>query len=283
MQRLSVLFSHGVQLVAPWGLLFPQPIASIAGGVIILQQLLLVVSGNYSWLNWLTIILGLSAFSDATLGAAPIHGSAALPIPLAWLAVLIALAVFTVIASIAPVRNLFSRQQAMNRSYNPLHLVNTYGAFGAVTQTRYEIVLEATQDVILNERTTWHEYAFRAKPGDPRRRPPQVAPYHLRLDWMMWFLPFSVVVGSGGLSLPGYELWFLRLLKRLLAADPATLRLLRRAPLGLRRPAHVRALYYRYQFSSPTDQRLTGAWWTRDLIGVYLPPVTLSTLERFEI
>jgi hypothetical protein len=283
MQRLSVLFSHGVQLVAPWGLFLPQPVASIAGGVIILQQLLLIVSGNYSWLNWLTIILGLSAFSDATLGAAPIRGPAALPIPLAWLAVLIALAVFTVIASIAPVRNLFSRQQAMNRSYNPLHLVNTYGAFGAVTQTRYEIVLEATQDLILNERTTWHEYAFRAKPGDPRRRPPQVAPYHLRLDWMMWFLPFSVAVGSGGLSLPGYDLWFLRLLKRLLAADPATLRLLRRAPLGLHRPAHVRALYYRYQFSSPAEKRLTGAWWTRDLIGVYLPPVTLSTLERFEI
>jgi len=283
MQRFSVLFSHGVQLVAPWGLFFPQPIASVAGGVIILQQLLLIVSGNYSWLNWLTIILGLSACSDATLGMAAGHATAALPIPLAWRAVLIALAVFTAIASIAPVRNLLSRRQAMNRSYNPLHLVNTYGAFGSVTQTRHEIVLEATQDVILNERTTWHEYDFRAKPGDPRRRPPQVAPYHLRLDWMMWFLPFSVAVGPGGLSLPGYDLWFLRLLKRLLAADPATLGLLRRAPFGLRRPAHVRALYYHYQFSSPAEKRRTGAWWTRQLVGVYLPPVTLSTLERLEI
>ena len=101
------------------------------------------------------------------------------------------LGVTTALLSVEPVRNLLSRQQAMNRSYNRFHLVNTYGAFGRVTRTRYEIVLEGTDDSIISQATHWQEYGFKAKPGDPRRRPPQVAPYHLRLDWAMWFLPLS--------------------------------------------------------------------------------------------
>ena len=31
----------------------------------------------------------------------------------------------------------------------------------------------------------------RPSPATPRRLPPQVAPYHLRLDWLMWFIPIS--------------------------------------------------------------------------------------------
>jgi len=34
----------------------------------------------------------------------------------------------------------------MNHSYNPLHLVNVYGAFGGVTKERYEIILEGTSE-----------------------------------------------------------------------------------------------------------------------------------------
>src|SRR5690606_20169798 len=65
--RAGVVFSHFVQVGAPFGLFFPQPVASIAGVLIIVHQLLLVVSGNYAWLNWLTIVLGFSAFGDAWL------------------------------------------------------------------------------------------------------------------------------------------------------------------------------------------------------------------------
>ncbi len=48
--------------------------------------------------------------------------------------------------SIRPARNMLSPSQMMNFSFNPLHLVNTYGAFGSITRTRYEIVLEGTDD-----------------------------------------------------------------------------------------------------------------------------------------
>ena len=53
------------------------------------------------------------------------------------------------------------------------------------------------------------------------RLPRQFAPYHLRLDWLMWFAALS----------PAYaQAWFGTLVERLLENDRATLRLLRRSP-----------------------------------------------------
>jgi len=191
--RLGVVFSHAVQLVAPFGLFLPQPFASVAGALIILHQLLLIVSGNYSWLNWLTVVLAMTALSDAALEPAGLlfHPSATLPRPASFQGVLYGLALLTVVLSIPPTLNFFRRDQAMNLNYNPLHLVNAYGAFGSVTRERLEVVVEGAA----GDRCEWREYEFKAKPGNPRRRPRQVAPYHLRLDWLMWFLPLRTFHG----------------------------------------------------------------------------------------
>ncbi|HET9840035.1 MAG TPA: lipase maturation factor family protein, partial [Candidatus Angelobacter sp.] len=200
MHRLSVLFSHFVQVIVPFGLFAPQPIAAIAGLLIIAHQLLLIVSGNYSWLNWLTVTLGLLAFSDSTLAiVAPVALPQAAPGPLWFEVVLYILGAAAVLLSIKPALNLVSRNQLMNYSWNPFHLINAYGAFGSVTRARYEIVIEGTNEAVLSNGTRWQEYEFKAKPGDPRRRPPQFAPYHLRLDWLMWFLPFAVGVSESGI------------------------------------------------------------------------------------
>ena len=90
--------------------------------------------------------------------------------------------VLIVARSYGPVRNLVSRRQLMNYSFDPFHLVNAYGAFGSMSRRRDEVVIEGTADAAIGPDTTWREYEFKGKPGDPRRRPPQVAPYHLRLD-----------------------------------------------------------------------------------------------------
>jgi lipase maturation factor len=275
--RNAVLFSHFVQLIAPFGLFGPQPVSSIAGGLIIFHQLWLIVSGNYSWLNWLTVVLGVSAFSDAALRWAP-AAAPSLAARSEWFNVLLyGLAVAVVALSVQPVLNLFSRNQLMNYSYNPLHLINTYGAFGSITKVRYEIVIEGTLDHVISPKTVWQEYEFKGKPGDPRRRPPQVAPYHLRLDWLVWFLPFSVAVTHRGIQFSGYEEWFMRLVEKLLVGDAATLRLLRRNPFGPTPPAFVRASFYRYRYTTWDERKATGAWWNRVFMDTYLPPVSLAT------
>jgi hypothetical protein len=276
-QRASVAVSHFVQLVVPFGLLAPQPVAAISGCLIALHQLLLIVSGNYSWLNWVTVVLALTAFSDGTLAAAlSVEPPLLLARPFAFDVALWVLAGVTVLLSIKPTLNFFSKHQKMNYSFNPLHLVGCYGAFGSVTRQRYEIVIEGTEADELSSATEWREYEFKGKPGAVRQRPPQWAPYHLRLDWLMWFLPLSVRVIRGRILMLGYEPWFLQFVGKLLAADRATLGLLRLDPFAGRRPTYVRASFYRYRFTSRRVRRATGAWWQRSHVGEYLPPLALA-------
>ncbi len=281
LHRLEVLGNHFAQLVAPFGLFVPGRVAAIAGGVMIATQGWLMLSGNFAFLNLITIVLALTAFDDAHLRA--IAGffslqfptvTASLAEPPVFRAAVLLVSVLIVVLSIRPVRNMFSRNQLMNASFEPLHLVNTYGAFGSVTKERYEIVLEGTDEVALTSSTKWREYGFKGKPGDPRRRPPQVAPYHLRLDWLMWFLPFN------GYPPPGYETWFVRLAQKLLEGDRPTFALLRTNPFPASPPQYVRARYYQYRFTTRKEREETGAWWNCTLVGEYLPPVSRADLQR---
>jgi hypothetical protein len=187
LHKVEVVASHLTQLVVPFGLFAPQPYATVAAVVIIVTQLWLIASGNFSWLNWLAVILAASVPSWP--GAPrPAHLAA----PPGWYgALVVAFTVMIGALSYWPARNLVSPTQRMNASFNPFHLVNTYGAFGTVTKARYEVVVEGTDEREVRPDTVWREYGFRGKPGDPRRRPPQVAPYHLRLDWLMWFAGLS--------------------------------------------------------------------------------------------
>jgi hypothetical protein len=100
------------------------------------------------------------------------------------------------------------------------------------------------------------------------RRPPQVAPYHLRLDWLMWF---------AAMSSPLHHPWFIAFLTKLLENDPPTIKLLRRNPFPERPPRFVRARLYRYRFSSWGERRETGAWWVRTLVSEYVPPLRLAS------
>ncbi len=165
-----------------------------------------------------------------------------------------------------PLRNLFAHRQLMNASFNRWQLANAYGAFGTVTKERIEIVVEGTLDED-PDAATWHEYEFKGKPGDIRRIPGQFAPYHLRLDWLMWFLPL-------GRSL---EDWFTTFLLRLLEADAPTLRLLARNPFPGSKPRWVRAVSYRYRFAGRTEHREQGVRWVRDRHRLLLGPAGLRT------
>ena len=136
--RAEVAANHLTQLVVPVLLFAPQPIATAAASLMILTQLWLVLSGNFSWLNWITIVLALSALR-LPAGRASAPGA-----PLWYEIVVLAVAALLLFLSYRPVVNMVSRRQVMNRSFDPLHLVNTYGAFGSVSRVRYEVVVEGT-------------------------------------------------------------------------------------------------------------------------------------------
>jgi hypothetical protein len=269
LHRAEVLANHATQLVVPFGLFAPQPVARVAALVIVVTQAWLLVSGNFSWLNLITIVLACAALDDALLRAVlPVGPPATLADPARWQqAAVVGLFALVAALSIRPAGNLVARRQLMNASFDPLRLVNTYGAFGAITRVRREVVLEGTDDPAPGPATVWREYQFKAKPGDPCRRPRQVAPYHLRLDWLLWF---------AAMSPPAAHPWLVTLVTRLLEHDKATLALLGPDPFPDRPPALVRARLYRYRFTTRAERRQTGAWWSRELVGEYLPPLRLN-------
>jgi hypothetical protein len=183
----------------------------------------------------------------------------------------IALAALVAVLSIEPVLNLFSPRQAMNRSFDRLHLVNTYGAFGSVGKERYEVVLEGTSDPHPGPDTVWRAYEFPCKPGDPARRPCVISPYHYRLDWQLWFAAMSTI---------GREPWLVRLVWKLLRGDADVKPLLAVDPFPDAPPRFIRAELWRYEFTRPGDG--DPNWWRREKAGEYLRPVSLDDPELRE-
>ena len=160
----GVVFNHFAELVVPFGYFLPQPIASAAGAITIVFQLVLIVSGNLSWLNWLTIVVAISTIDDRwlTWAASPpvTHAPGALHDYLVY-----GLLAVVGLLSISPTLNMLSPQQVMNTSFDPLQLVNTYGAFGSITKERDEIVIEGTSDERISDQTVWRDTSSRESPG----------------------------------------------------------------------------------------------------------------------
>jgi hypothetical protein len=270
--KLGTLWNHFIELIVPWFAFWPRPLRHGAGVLLVTFQLSLIVSGNLSFLNWLTIVPCLACFDDtfwarvlprflvarASAAARAAHYSTAQTIAAVALAMLVAA------LSIEPVRNLISPGQVMNTSFNRLNLVNTYGAFGSVGRDRLEIVFEGTTSST-PEWAVWTEYEFKAKPGDLRRRPPIIAPYQLRLDWQIWF---------AAMATPSEYPWTIHFVWHLLHNEPATLGLLAANPFPDTPPRYVRAVLYRYRFEPP--ETAGGRWWQRERLGLWLPPLSTT-------
>ncbi len=267
---VGVAFNHFVELIVPFFVVGPRRVRAVAGLFLIAFQIVLILSGNLSFLNWLTIVPALACFDDRTLAAflpggprrrlaaaaalrpSPLHNGAAA-----------AFAALVAFYSINVVANLLSPHQAMNRSYDRLHLVNTYGAFGSVGRSRDEVILEGTSDDHIGPDTRWQEYQFPCKPGDVSRRPCVISPYHYRADWQIWF---------AAMGRANQEPWLIHLVDKLLRGDPGVKSLLAVDPFPDNPPRYIRALRYRYTFTRPGDG--SPDWWRRTLLGPYLPPMS---------
>jgi hypothetical protein len=160
---------------------------------------------------------------------------------------------------------MLSPNQVMNSSFDRLHLVNTYGAFGSVGRVRREVILEGTDDDPAAEGARWQEYQFKCKPGDPDRRPCVIAPYQYRVDWEIWFA-----------AMASYRQhpWLVHLVAKLLAGDAGALSLLAPGPFRDHPPRAIRAQLYEYAFTRLGDPG--RAWWNRRPVGAWLPPLQLS-------
>jgi hypothetical protein len=273
--KFGTAWNHFIELIVPWFSFGPRAARHVAGVLLVSFQIILIISGNLSFLNYVTIIPFLACFDDTLLRSilpsaivkrAERAARESEP-PRINNAVAVALSVLVAYLSIGPVANLISESQMMNTSFDRLSLVNTYGAFGAVGKERDEIIFEGTDDAVITADTQWKEYEFKAKPGDPNRRPPFIAPYQPRLDWQIWF---------AAMASPEEYPWTLHFVWKLLHNDPGTLSLLAGNPFPNAPPRYIRARLYHYRFAPPGD----STWWKREPIGEWLPALSVDD-EQF--
>lgn len=269
--KSSILFTYFAEIIAPLGILIPISfISAMAGVIIVIFQGLIILSGNLSWLNYISIILVIPCFNDDFLSKVfflhPKEVSSP-PQYQIWASYLLGL--FICYRSIGPIINLFSDRQVMNRSFDPLHLVNTYGAFGSVTKERYELVVLGTKDED-PQTANWRAYEFKGKPTNPMRRPAFMSPYHWRLDWQMWFAAFGDYK---------YSPWTLNLIAKLLEGDREVLGLIDLDPFEGEKPKWIKIDYYQYYFQEPGK---TG-WWKRSYKGEWLPPLNFENESYLSI
>jgi len=267
--RGGVVYNHVVELVAPLLALGPRRARLVAGVLMAGLQIVLILSGNLAFLNWLTLIPIAACFDDDVwrrLLRAGLAARAAAARALATpsraqglTAGVVALAIAAL--SVPPVLNMLSGTQVMNTSFTTLPLVNTYGAFGSVGRERRQLVIEGTTDEAITPATRWIAYQPRCQPADPARRPCWMSPYHRRLDWLLWF----AAMGS-----PARYPWAVHLVAKLLEGDPGTLSLLAGDPFGGARPRFVRVELYQYRLARPG----APVWWERTRIGPWLPPLS---------
>ncbi len=273
----GVLINHFVELVVPFMLLGPRWLRHSAGSIFILFQLILILSGNLAFLNWLTILPCLLCFDDGFLSEfSPrilsgrvndlIHRIELNPLQ-NWSCRVYGLLV--IVLSIPIVMNLFDSNQSMNRSYFRVPLVNTYGAFGSVSKDRIEITIEGRQ-----QNGKWREYGFPCKPGDLDRQPCWITPMHYRLDWLAWFAGLEA---SGRGRLESHP-WLIHLTWKLLHNDQRTMTLMGKDPFQGEPPDEIRIRVHQYRFSHHLD-RLDPEWhqgdvWSRRDLGVWLKAVS---------
>lgn len=294
--QLGVLINHFVELVVPFGLFGPRRLRHFAGLCTVLFQGALILSGNLSFLNWLTIVVALSCFDDAwwrmlagqvakigermgrfgqrlvarlraklverdqllLVGRTRAVSKSRQVLTVAYTLVVLAL-------SLNPVMNFLGPRQHMNRSYEPFHIVNSYGAFGSVGRERLEIIIEGTRDP-LGPEARWKAYEFPCKAGALDRAPCVVTPYHHRLAWQMWF------AAQEG---PEENPWLVHLSAKLLENSPEALTLVSHNPFFAAPPLAIRMRLFRYRFTGWGE----AGWWKREPAAQWMRPVTKDDPE----
>lgn len=269
--KIGVWFNWLAELIAPLFIFWPRIGRHIAGVIMVLLQIVLILSGNLSFLNWLTIIPALACFDDGfwakllprklvkmSQDAAANAEESTPMLTTAWV-----VTALVVVLSIQPVLNMLSPGQVMNTSFDPLDLVNTYGAFGTVGQERTNVVFEGTMDDTTDNKANWKPYIYKYLPTLPDKRPPQIAPYQPHLDWQMWF---------AAMSTPDQYPWTYNLMWKLLHNDPGTVGLFAGNPFPGKPPKYIRAMLYGYKFAKPGNPQ--HLWWNTQPLGEWIPPIS---------
>lgn len=270
--KLSVAVMLFIEIVVPFFFFAPKRLRYIAAYLTIGLQVVIMVTGNYTFFNMLTIFLCIFLFDNAfftkytdspKLLFATTHERRIKYLSLKTLSLSILVLLVSSITVIQfssrylGYRNIPGFLSPVLRTISSFHLLNTYGLFTVMTTKRNEIIIEGSNDGI-----EWKAYEFKYKPGDVKDGLSIVAPHQPRLDWQMWFA-----------ALGSYRQnpWFVNFMYKLQERSQPVLYLLKTNPFPESPPKYLRVQIYDYEFTYREQRNTTGNIWKRSYIGYYIP------------
>ncbi|MFT5317490.1 MAG: hypothetical protein ACI8RA_000738 [Chlamydiales bacterium] len=269
--KVAVVATFLIELILPFFIFSPSFLRIYAFIGIIGLMLIIQISGNYAFFNFLTIVAAIPLLEDgyyqAILGDMAIMPPSE---PFFFVQVLLSIVglglIFLNALQLAGMFVPLGRLISVLRFAAPFHIISGYGLFARMTTTRYEIIVEGSDDG-----KTWKEYEFHWKPGDLNGPLRQAAPHQPRLDWQMWFA-----------ALGKYEQnpWYTRFLVRLLEGSKDVTNLLKTNPFQHHPPKYIRGSFYEYHFTNIDERVDSGNCWKREHKGLYSPVFSLPEEKR---
>jgi len=278
-----------LELALAWMMFLPRRIRILCFLMITPWQIGIILSANYTFLNYLVLTLGILLLDDqivlpylprfmkrsylATKEAKPLAASALeskgrkrvwaqrAALKLAVTAVMLSWIFYATLVEMVWTVKQWPRSSILVSALEPFRIANSYGLFAVMTRGRYEIEFQGSEDG-----QTWVVYPYRFKPQDPSKPPGIYAPYQPRFDWNLWF---------ASLSSWRQEPIILRTEESLLRGNTEVLLLFAGNPFPHAPPRQVRVVVWQYWFTTPAEKRSQGLWWRRQQLGLYAP-----TLER---
>jgi hypothetical protein len=285
-----------LELVLVFMLFFPRRVRLICFFIVTPWQIAVILTANYTFLNYLVLALGFLLLDDGFLGrfvparfrlpAPAVQESPAEPdaplsifesieepppirpksshlhsVRLATSAVLLTWVAYVTTAEL--IRMPFPEiplPTAPVSILEPFRIANQYGLFAVMTRGRYEIEFQGS-----NDGQTWTPYPFRYKPQAINQPPRIYAPYQPRFDWNLWFA--SLGDWQQNSLVPFAE-------EQLLTNSPDVLSLFQTNPFADAPPKYIRAVLWQYWFTSMKEKHEAGNWWRRQLLGLYAPVIT---------
>lgn len=277
----TALMTLAAELGLVWMLFLPRPFRTICFWIVTPFQIGIILTANYTFLNYLVLALGFLLLEDGFVrrilparwrdwgrkSVVPAEAAAAGPsaappwLPLVWrgLAAFYMGWIFyaTTVLLLAMLPRLPQPPLAPARALEPFRIANQYGLFANMTHERYEIEFQGS-----NDGQNWTAYPFRYKPQDVTRAPGIYASYQPRFEWNLWFAS----LGSWR-----KDQWVVNVEERLLRNSPDVLALFAGNPFAEAPPGKVRAVIWQYWFMDRATRSKEGAWWRRELLGEYAP------------
>jgi hypothetical protein len=257
---IAVLF---LELIVPLFIFWPRKLRIIAFYLLAAMNVIIGLTSNYGFFNFLSIAIGLFMLDDQHLlkfarlkrwlQEVSVKKASRFAVAASF-ALLLFVLPFSIIEFIPFANHNFSlsgRVAQAHDYYSPYRVISIYHLFPGVVQKR--IVIEILGSTDGND---WKPFRLKHTPGDPAIMPPWLPLYQSRFAFQYSF----VTLGSINVE------YFTQLITKLCSSQQDIAGLLRENPFPSK-PAFIKLDLYRYNFSTPKQLLSEGIWWNRELIG----------------